>query len=151
MLIEDTAALSPTSTRTRCARSLSSPQPSASPTRRSPRPTRSTARPVRATWTASRQARRRVLALAQKGDTTATQHAQTEAEAFVDATDDVLARRLTRLAGAEALGALGADGADELRSATRAELVALGAPAEGWATAFRLAALGHGAGEGVVS
>ena len=35
--------------------------------------------------------------------------------------------------------ALGADGADELRSATQAELVALGAPAEGWATAFRLA------------
>ncbi len=93
----------------------------------------------------------RVLALAQKGDAMATQHAQIEAEAFVDATDDVLARRLTRLAGAEALAALGDSGADELRSATQAELVALGAPAVGWETAFRLAALGRGAGEGAVS
>ena len=92
-----------------------------------------------------------LLALAQKGDAAATQHAQNEAEAFVDATDDVLARRLTRLAGAEALAALGADGADELRRTTQAELVALGAPAVGWETAFRLAALGRGAGEGAVS
>ena len=61
----------------------------------------------------------------------ATQHALTEAEAFVDATDDVLARRLTRLAGAEALAALGAEDADELRRTTQAELVALGAPARG--------------------
>ena len=92
----------------------------------------------------------RVLALAQKGDVTATQHAQTEAEAFVDATDDVLARRLTRLAGAEALAALGADGADELRRETQAELIA-GCTGGGLGDRFRLAALGRGAGEGVVS
>jgi class 3 adenylate cyclase/predicted ATPase len=90
----------------------------------------------------------RVLAYAQLGDEKQAMSVLDEAIAQVDATDDLVARRLMRLAGAEALASLGAPGADEMGATARAELAALGAPAEGWGTAFRLAALGRGAGEG---
>jgi tetratricopeptide (TPR) repeat protein len=90
----------------------------------------------------------RVLALAQMGDESAARKALDAATAFIDSTDDQLARRVTRLAGAEALACLGDESAGELRTTTQAELIAMGAPADGWTTAFRLAALGRGAGEG---
>ena len=90
----------------------------------------------------------RVLALAQMGDESAVRKALDAATAFIDSTDDQLARRVTRLAGAEALACLGDESAGELRTTTQAELIAMGAPADGWTTAFRLAALGRGAGEG---
>ena len=90
----------------------------------------------------------RVLAHAQLGDEPATRRALDAAIEFIDGTDDQLARRITRLAGAEALGCFGDESASGLRTTTQAELIALGAPADGWSTAFRLAALGRGAGEG---
>jgi len=93
----------------------------------------------------------RMLALAQLGDEAAVRAAIEATTDFIDSTDDQLARRVTRLAAAEALACIGAPEADELRMVTQAELVALGAPAEGWSNAFRLAALGRGAGEGVGS
>jgi tetratricopeptide (TPR) repeat protein len=90
----------------------------------------------------------RVLAYAQMGDEEATRCALDAAIEFIDDTDDQLARRITRLAAAEALACFGDESANELRTTTQAELIALGAPADGWSTAFRLAALGRGAGEG---
>jgi tetratricopeptide (TPR) repeat protein len=90
----------------------------------------------------------RVLAHAQMGQEAAARRSLDAAIEFIDGTDDQLARRVIRLAGAEALGCLGDETADQLRTTTQAELIALGAPADGWTTAFRLAALGRGAGEG---
>ena len=53
----------------------------------------------------------RVLALAQMGDESAARKALDAATAFIDSTDDQLARRVTRLAGAEALACLGDESA----------------------------------------
>ncbi len=90
----------------------------------------------------------RMLSYAQLGDEAASRRVFAETAAVLDATDDQIARRVIRLAGAEALLCLGADDADELRVTAQSELDVLGAPARGWSTAFRLAALGRGGGEG---
>ena len=68
----------------------------------------------------------RVLALAKMGDESAARKALDAATAFIDSTDDQLARRVTRLAGAEALACLGDESAGELRTTTQAELIAMG-------------------------
>jgi tetratricopeptide (TPR) repeat protein len=84
----------------------------------------------------------RALAAAQLGDDERAREACETALAVADGTESPLDQALARLANAHVLDALGDPEAAEVRLEARARLDALGLPASGWETAFRLAATG---------
>lgn len=73
-----------------------------------------------------------------EGEAAATCFAEARGE--VDGTDDRVVQAVVRLAEAHGLDALGSPRAGEAMSEADARLAALGVAAEGWSTAFRLAA-----------
>jgi class 3 adenylate cyclase/tetratricopeptide (TPR) repeat protein len=84
----------------------------------------------------------RALACAQLGDDACAREACATALALADGTESPLDQGLARLAHAHALAALDDPDAKDVRVEARARLDALGVPATGWETAFRLAATG---------
>ncbi len=84
----------------------------------------------------------RGLACAQLGDDACAREACATALALADGTESPLDQALARLAHAHALRVLGDPEAETVGTEARARLDALGLPATGWETAFRLAATG---------
>ena len=84
----------------------------------------------------------RGLACAQLGDEACAREACATALALADGTESPLDQALARLAHSHALTALGDPEAEAAGAEARARLDALGLPATGWETAFRLAATG---------
>ncbi|CAN5750265.1 AAA family ATPase [soil metagenome] len=80
------------------------------------------------------------LGLVRDGDEAGARHCFDAARLRADATGDLVAQALTRLAASVGLGAIGAADAAEVAADARARLDHLGLAATGWTTAFELAA-----------